>query len=142
MVVICTMKAWFIPNTPMKILLEEHKFMFRGVMVVIPQGYAFDGLSIPQWLQWVVDMNQSGNIEAGLHHDFFYSKLAKYICTRKESDQNLKLELKAGKISKNIVYAGVRVFGKSSYQKDSNYLKYKKEIKEYREKMWMRISIS
>lgn len=136
------MKVEFIPNTPMKILLEEHRFMFGKIMVIIPQGYAFDWLSIPQWLQWVVDMNETENTEAGLHHDFFYSKIGKYICTRKESDQNLKLELKAGKVSKNIVYAGVRVFGKNSYQKDSNYLKYKKEIKAYREALGFRISIS
>lgn len=137
------MKSDFIPNTPMKILLEEHRFFLREwVMVVIPVGFAYDGPSIPQAMQWVIDMNHTENIKAGLEHDFLYSILAKYICNRKEADQHFKKTVHGNVISKKLVYAWVRGFGWRSYHKDSNYKKYEKEIKEFREKMWMRLSIS
>lgn len=142
MVVICTMKAGFVPNTPMKVLLEEYTFFLGNRMIIIPKGYAYDGLSIPQAYQWIVDMNQTKNIEAGLEHDFLYSKLAENICNRKRADMHLAGAVKTNFIFRNLVYLGVRTFGRFSYQKDSNYKKYEKEIKAYREKMWMRLSIS
>lgn len=89
------MQAIFIQNTPMKMLLDDYKFLFGKVYVIIPKGYAFDGLSIPQVFQWIVNMNETQNIEAGLEHDYLYSELAKDICDKIEADEHLENRVKA-----------------------------------------------
>lgn len=136
------MKAEFIPNTPMKMLLEDYIFCFHNINIRIPKWYAFDGLSIPQAFQFLVNMNHTENIKAGLEHDFLYSLLAKDICNKKEADLHLVWTLKTSFFSKFMIYFWVWIFGKFSYHKDSNYKKYEKEIKEYRKKLWINVSIS
>jgi len=135
------MKVVFIENTPMKILLEPYYFSINGKSYKIPQWYAFDGLSIPRPCQWLVDMNDTENIEAGLEHDFWYSKISgiqkeiidKHLLQRTRRNNGKRAVL---------VYLWVYFFGFLSYQKDSNYKKYEKEIKQKREELWFTISIS
>lgn len=72
------MKAYFIEKSPMKILLEDVKYYpeeFSLETQIIPKGYAYDGLSIPRAFQWIVNMNLTQNIKAGLFHDFEFSQL-------------------------------------------------------------------
>lgn len=123
-------------------LLEDYKFTFGKVYITIPKGYAFDWLSIPQACQWIVNMNDTQNIKAGLEHDYLYSELAKDICDKNEADEHLETRVKAWKVRKRVVYLWVHYFWHSAYRKDTNYRLYEKEIKEAREKLGFQISIS
>jgi len=51
-------------NSPMKILVKDYQYIYKGKIIVIKAGYAFDGLSIPRPCQWLVDMNGTENIKA------------------------------------------------------------------------------
>ena len=131
-----------IPWTPMKILLEEYKFSFGGIVVVVPAWYAYDGLSIPQAFQWVVNMNHSQNQAAWLEHDFLYSKFGLLISDKEEADVHLRKQLFTYLINRYIVYLWVKIWWHKAYWKDSNYILYKEEIQKYRLQLWFNISIS
>ena len=131
------LKTAYVPWTPMKIILEPYYFDFFGQCVKIPAGYAFDGLSIPRELQWLVNMNETQNQEAGLEHDFLYSKLSEKISSKIDSDYHLRYRVKCSKFRATIIFLWVDYFWKSSYRTDSNYIKYEKEIKNLRKKLWI-----
>jgi len=136
------MKIELVENSPMKVLLEDYYFEYQGKTVKIPMWYAFDGLSIPRPLQWLVDMNYTENIKAWVEHDFLYSKLSEHISNRDGSDAHLYRNVKASKTRAVLVYLGVYFFGKPSYRTDSNFEIYKKQIQSYREAMGIGKSIS
>ena len=136
------MKVWFVPNTPMKILLEPHYYEYEGETIKIEAWYAFDGLSIPRPFQWVVNMKSTKNIKAWLEHDHLYSKLMEGKSSRKGSDIHLKKWVEAGFIRSRMVYRGVRMFWWGSYRKDSNYVTYQERIVAYRKYLWLKKSIS
>lgn len=129
------MKTSSISKTPIKLLLEDYTFFLDWEMVVIPQWYAFDGLSIPRPCQWLVDMNETDNLEAGLEHDYCYS-LVSWI-SKKEWDKHLyrAIEKNNGMIRAFLVWLWVYLFWFMAYQKDSNYKKYKKEIIEHKQRI-------
>lgn len=135
------LKTAHIPNTPMKILLEPYYFNLYGLTVKIPSGYAFDGLSIPRLLQWIVNMNETQNTETALAHDFLYSKLSG-ICDKYEADWYLRDNIKTSKIKSTIIFLWVYYFWGSSYKTDTNYKKYEKEIQEARRELWFDISLT
>lgn len=130
------MKTYFIPNTPMKILLEEVEYFkspFSFERVVIPKSYCFDGLSIPRYLQWLVDMNKTKNILAWLIHDYEFSEISDIWFM--EANKRLRRNLDCTFIAKWIIWGWVSTFWWFSYKKDSNYKLYKKEIQKARIKL-------
>ena len=135
------LKTGWIPNTPMKILLEPYYFNLYGNTIKIPAWYAYDWLSIPRPLQWLVDMNETQNQEAGLSHDFLYSKLSG-ICSKHKSDYYLRDNVKTSEKKSTIIFLWVYYFWDSSYKTDTNYKKYEKQIKEMREELWFNISLT
>lgn len=132
------MKAYFIDNSPMKILLEDVKYFpdeFSLDTKIIPKSYAYDGLSIPRVFQWLVDMNLTQNIKAGLIHDYEFSQLTEV--SFRDANARLRRNLDCSLISRWIVWGGVTIFGHFSYHRDSNYRKYKDKITRARESLWL-----
>lgn len=132
------LKTAFIPNTPIKIVLEDYYLTYNGIAYKIPAWYAFDWLSIPRVFQWVVDMNMTDNIAIGCLHDYFYSQLSGK--NKRFSDEVLLNML--GEYNAwwrcCIVYLWVHFFGFTAYRKDSNYDKYRFEIHEARKQLWLK----
>lgn len=129
------MKTQSIDYTPMKVLIEPIYFDYKGVTYKIPAWYVYDWLSIPQAFQWVVDMNQTENERYWLIHDWFYSQVCDIPISRKEADIELKDSIKW--ISGYIIYIWVRIWGKYSWKKDRNYVKYKQQIEQTRKELWL-----
>lgn len=130
------MKAYFIDNSPMKILLEDIKYYpeeFSLETQIIQKGYSYDGLSIPRVFQWLVNMNLTQNIKAGLIHDFEFSQLTD--TSFREANVRLRKNLDCSFISRWIVWLWVSTFGYFSFERDSNYKRYKKQIQKAREEL-------
>ena len=127
------MKTYSIEHTPMKILLEPEYFSWRWKTYKIPAWYAFDGLSIPQVFQGIVNMNDTDKIKAWLDHDWLYSDVSQTWITRYEAD--MKLDDDIWWHEWKIMFLWVRIWWLFSYKQDRNYKKYKKEIEEAREKL-------
>jgi len=138
------MKLWLVPNTPIKILLEDYYFNYEGIVVKIPRWYAFDWLSIPNYLQWIVNMNESDNITDWLIHDFCYSLISPRFITRQWADALLFHRLKDTnkKWRAILIYIWVFYFGCFSWKKDYNYKKYKTLINKERKRLWIKLNKS
>ena len=128
------MKTYAIKHTPMKVLLEPIYFEYNGVTEKIPAGYAFDGLSIPQIFQNVVNMNSTDNTLASLYHDYFFSLVCYVPITRKEADMRLLNDVEG--LGRYLIYIGVRLGGWYSWKKDRNYKKYKIQIDKARKQLF------
>ena len=128
------MKTYAIKHTPMKVLLEPIYFEYNGVTEKIPAGYAFDGLSIPQIFQNVVNMNSTNNTLASLYHDYFFSLVCDIPITRKQADMRLLNDIEG--LGRYLIYIGVRLGGWYSWKQDRNYKKYKIQIDKAREQLF------
>ena len=128
------MKTYAIKHTPMKVLLEPIYFEYNGVTEKIPAGYAFDGLSIPQIFQNVVNMNSTDNTLASLYHDYFFSLVCDIPITRKQADMRLLNDIEG--LGRYLIYIGVRLGGWYSWKQDRNYKKYKIQIDKAREQLF------
>ena len=127
------MKTYAIKHTPMKVLLEPIYFEYNGVTEKIPAGYAFDGLSIPQIFQNVVNMNSTNNTLASLYHDYFFSLVCDIPITRKQADMRLLNDIEG--LGRYLIYIGVRLGGWYSWKQDRNYKKYKIQIDKARKQL-------
>jgi hypothetical protein len=132
------LKISFVKNTPMKIVLENFYFDYYGKTLKIPRWYAFDWLSIPRPMQWVVDMNQSNNIISWLIHDYLYSKIS-WVENRRKIDSHFYYNIRYQNppVKSALVFIGVYYFGGFSFKKDYNYNKYKKEIISVKKDLWI-----
>lgn len=120
------MYIYAIKDCPMKILLEPIYFEINWRVYKIPEWYAFDWLSIPQYFQGIVNMNQTNNTIVACFHDYTYSRIHNHPITRKESDRKLKKDI--AWFSRHFIYIWIRVWWYFSWKKDTNYHKYKKQI--------------
>jgi hypothetical protein len=127
-----------IPNSPMKILLDDVSYFIHEFSIetrTISKSYTFDWLSIPRPFQWLVNMNLTQNIKAGLIHDYEFSRLSDV--SFMEANKRLRENLDCSFAARWIVWWWVVLFGTFSYKKDSNYNKHKEEIIKAREILWL-----
>ncbi|MBR4674192.1 MAG: DUF1353 domain-containing protein [Victivallales bacterium] len=99
------------------LLLDEPlEFDFNGTTYTIPAGFKSDGMSVPRFLWSVISPQiDAVTLEPSIIHDFLYSEK---ICTREEADEwYYEALLKNGyqRIKAKLVYAGIRLFGKSHW---------------------------
>jgi hypothetical protein len=89
----------------------------RGV--TIPEGFQWDGASVPRPL-WFIMPKFGENSIAFLMHDFLYSRYAPHTISRAEADAILRedlLQLGVGRVRAALVYRTVRLFGGSYFRK-------------------------
>lgn len=94
-----------------KVVLEEYRYKD----IIIPEGFVFDGASIPKWLRWKFDPFDERWIIAACIHDWLYYKRLK---PRKECDRILMEVMIKGGSPKMIAYEfywAVRFWGESHY---------------------------
>lgn len=83
----------------------------------IPQGFMFDGASIPKFAWSIIGSPFTGKYyNAGLMHDYFYRT---GIVTKKEADELFYVKMRqdgVGYIKANLMFAAVKMFGGFSYK--------------------------
>lgn len=132
-------KVALIPNTPMKIVLEDYYFQYEGRTHKIPTWFAYDGASIPRFVNFLADRNHNDITIQGAIHDFLYSK-ASNLYWRYKMDRHMKENIDW--FSQYPIYLWIRSLWWNSYKEDRNYHKYHKEIKEARKDLWFNLSIT
>ena len=102
----------------------------------VPEGFIYDGASVPRWLWSISGIRPDGlNRAASLLHDYLYSRKgilpkmshmkytdkwvpADHVWDRKEADRlfcRLLREAGVSKVKRLIAYGAVRIFGGSSW---------------------------
>jgi len=109
-------------NTKYVMILNQYEFEKDGQKYTIPQGFFFDGGSIPRIFWAISHPFFYKYLEAFLIHDFFYSNyflervkdgVYKYV-SRDEADQDFKKRLKDPIIARYF-YLAVKYFGWITY---------------------------
>ena len=111
------MKVQFLEKSSRVKLLEDECVPCGDVIYVIPQGFTFDGASIPSFLSSVLFLHPLHYKvrRAGMLHDYLYKR-----GDRAVADAIFRKILKddgANFIQRNLMFWGVRVFGWISYKK-------------------------
>lgn len=95
------------------------KFDYTYGDVTIPQGFVYNGASIPSYLEWLFGSPyKTSYLRASCVHDFLYTK-NKYKKTRMEADlifYNILLEDDNGVFISTLMFFGVILFGIMYYK--------------------------
>ena len=110
------------PN--IKILLEDINYEIEGKMIHIPKYVAWNGVSLPTPLLFIVDGDRFGRKVdfPSLVHDYFYDKAAPEQIDRKTADDvfyKLLIEEGNNKTYSMIAWLTVRLFGTLDYRKET-----------------------
>lgn len=128
------LKTTYIEDTPMKMLLEDYSFEYYGELITIPMFFCFDGASYPRYVSFLFKPNDNRTLEQGLRHDWLYSELSKET-DRKRADKFFASGL-SPLLTRVFGYYGVRLWGRFSWKKDSNYKAYKKQITDFKDEFY------
>lgn len=128
----------YIPWTPMKILLEDYSFEYLGETIIIPIFFCFDWASYPRYVSFLFKPNDNRTLEQGLRHDWLYSERSKET-ERKRADRFFASGL-SPLLTRIFGYYGVRLGGRFSWKKDSNYKKYKQDIEMFKTELYSYLS--
>lgn len=108
--------SYFEPGRPNKRTLSAHLTTYAGY--TIPQGFTWDGASVPRLLYWFAP--RWGRYELFyLRHDYEYEYHSMLRIGRKESDTGLYKGLVAAGMCKwraSIIYYAVRLTGKGGWK--------------------------
>lgn len=100
-------------------LLEPLSFEYNGVQYIIPRGFVSDGASVPRVLWRLLDPPiTAATLIPSVKHDYTY-RIKPKIMTRTEADKLYYDDLRSNGYNWfkcQTVYAGLRLFGNSSYQ--------------------------
>ena len=114
----------------------EYRWKHKGkyMLLVVPEGFRFDGASVPRALWSVIGISPRGLVEpAACCHDWLYHNNG-YVTTvvngefiynrwtRKEADKlfaRIMRELGMNKFRRRAAYYAVRVFGKKYWEDDA-----------------------
>jgi hypothetical protein len=95
-------------------------FWYKAEMYIIPKGFVTDGASTPRPL-WSLCPPMSGRTaEAGVFHDWLYSKDCLLKLTRKEADYLFLIAMRDFKVAMaraTAIHMGVRAGGAGSFRK-------------------------
>jgi hypothetical protein len=101
------------------VLLEDFTFVHKANIYRIPNGFVWDGASIPCYVRWVIGKPFDRHfIEASLIHDWCYTV---HLFSRMESDDLLYEYLihnKTPESKAKIMYEAVRLVGLSAWIND------------------------
>ena len=99
-------------------------YIHRDIQLVIPEGFRYDGASVPRPLWSISGLSRDGlHRAAALVHDFIYHYKGDFVdesnqkdltLTRKEADKVFRKMLKEVNIASHrcwLAYCGVRLFG-------------------------------
>jgi hypothetical protein len=109
-----------------KILTEDYTTTVNGKEYFVPKGFAFNGVSIPTPLLFIVDGDRFGPtfVRPSLLHDHFYDQSYTGEVGRKEGDDiffDCLREDGNTKIMSGSMWAVVRLFGLTGYKKENWY---------------------
>lgn len=128
------LKTTYINDTPMKMLLEDYSFEYLGKTITIPMFFCFDWASYPRYVSFVFSPNDNTTLTQGLKHDWLYSELSEET-ERKRADRFFSEKL-SPLLTRIFAYYGVRLWGRFSWKKDSNYKKYKEQITNFKDEFY------
>lgn len=105
-------KLWVL-NTPMIIKVS-------GKTWYVPRGFVTDGASVPRSLWRIATPMTGAHTEAAVLHDWLYSLDCLIKLTHKEADAiflEAMKEMGTSFVVRNTLFAGVNMFGGSSFRK-------------------------
>lgn len=85
-------------------------------IITVPAFFQTDLASVPRIFWNILPPQQSNFVAPAILHDYLYMS---HICTRKQSDDILYSALRtegAGRLTANIMWVGVRLFGGKHYE--------------------------
>lgn len=107
---------YFRPSTGEIVLMQDYAVEVCGRFVLVPKGFASDGMSVPRLLWGVISPQYDPRTLApSVVHDWLYTV---HIVSRREADEWFKSALLAngfGTVRTWLVFCAVRVFGETHW---------------------------
>ena len=106
-----------INGTNKRIVLEDYFFKVNGKLFYIPEGFFYDGASVPRFVWWICPPYACADTGAATH-DFFCKT---GIFSKKMSDLIFLLVMRHRDVFfliRGVLYYGVRMFGILYWKKD------------------------
>ena len=98
------------------VLTDSFKVVWKGTLIVVPQGFATDGSSVPRIVRAVVD--RMTGIEASIVHDYLYATQKKPKDYADDLFNAMLAEnINVSWVQRPAMYWAVQVFGSQAYYK-------------------------
>ncbi len=101
-------------------LVSPYSYMTLGYIIIVPAKFITDLASTPKILWNILEPFGKGYLKASVIHDYLYSKDCVYQFINREIADKIFLEIMkengVGPIKRNLMYIGVRIFGKRFFR--------------------------